>query len=168
MAAANHGSILHLTGEWFKSATQTRFVMLHYAGASQAVSDLLGGRLHATIEPLASMRGTIEGGNVKLLATTSRTRLANFPDVPTVSETIPGFEAYGWMVLMGPAKTPASIVKKLSEDLRTALADPEVQKRSQELGSYPRPMTPEELAAFIQSQVDTWAPIIAQTEKASR
>ena len=168
IAAGNRGSILHLTGEWFQSASQTRFAMLHYAGNSQIVMDLLGGRLQATIDPLASMRGTVDSGHVKLLATTSRIRLENFPNVPTVAETIPNFEASGWMVLMGPASTPAPSVRKLSDDLRTVLADPDVQKRCQELGSYPRPITPDELAAFIRSQVQTWAPVIAEATKTLR
>src|SRR5262245_2822254 len=127
VGAGNRGSILHFTGEWLRSATSTQFTLLHYAGGAQALPDLLGGRLHATIDAIASMRGPIDGGQVRPLAVTSLKRLDNFPQIPTVAETLPGFQSMGWMALMAPTGTPAPAVKKVSDDLRTVLAKPELK-----------------------------------------
>ncbi len=168
IAAGNRGSILHLTGEWLRAVTGIDVTLVHYQGAAQAVTDILGGRVHGMIDAVAAMRGTIEGGQIKPLAVATKQRLHNFPNIPTVAETIPGFEAVGWLALMAPPKTPAPIAKKISDDLRTALSDPELHKRFDELGTYIHLMTVDELTAFIRDQVQTWRPIIAETAKTLR
>jgi tripartite-type tricarboxylate transporter receptor subunit TctC len=168
VAAGNRGSILHLTGEWLRSATGTKFTLLHYTGGGRALPDLLGGRVQVTIDAIPSLRGVIDGGQVKPLAVTTRARLDNFPQVPTVAETLPGFEAMGWMALMASPGTPEGIAKKISDDLRTVLIKPEMKKRLDELGTYVRPTTPAELTAFIREQQQIWRPIIAETAKTIR
>ncbi|MBX9829180.1 MAG: tripartite tricarboxylate transporter substrate binding protein [Xanthobacteraceae bacterium] len=165
IGGGNRGSILHFTGEWLRSASGTKFTLLHYAGGAQALPDLMGGRLQATIDAIASMRGAIDGGQVRPLAVTVLKRLDNFPQVPTVAETLPGFQSMGWMALMAPAGTPAPVVKKISDDLRTVLAKPELKQRLADLGTYVRPTTPEELTAFIREQQAIWRPVIAETAK---
>lgn len=165
IGGGNRGSILHLTGEWLRSATGTQFTLLHYAGGAQALPDLMGGRLQATIDAIASMRGAIDGGQVRPLAVTSLKRLDNFPQVPTVAETLPGFQSMGWMALMAPAGTPAPVVTKISGDLAAVLGGPEVKKRLEDLGTYTRPTTPEGLTAFIREQQAIWRPVIAETAK---
>ena len=106
VAAGNRGSILHLTGEWLRNATGTQFTMLHYAAGSQSLPDLIAGRLQVMIDAMPAMRPGIEGGHLKPLAVATKQRLQNFPDLPTVAETIPGFEAMGWLALMAPPGTP--------------------------------------------------------------
>ena len=165
IGGGNRGSILHFTGEWLRSATGTQFTLLHYAGGAQALPDLMGGRLQATIDAIASMRGPIDGGQVRPLAVTALRRLDNFPQVPTVAETLPGFQSMGWMALMAPSGTPAPVVKKVSDDVRTVLAKPELKKRFEDLGTYIRPTTPEQLTAFILEQQAIWRPVIAETAK---
>jgi tripartite-type tricarboxylate transporter receptor subunit TctC len=165
IAAGNRGSILHLTGEWLRSATGIEVTLLHYPSASQAITDILGGRVHAMIDAVAAMRGAIEGGQLKPLAVATRQRLPNFPDLPTVAETTPNFEAVGWLALMAPPHTPVALARKISDDLRTVLAQSDFQKRYEELGTYIRPTTPEQLTGFIQDQIKTWRPIIAETAK---
>ena len=165
IGGGNRGSILHFTGEWLRSATGTQFTLLHYAGGAQALPDLMGGRLQATIDAIASMRGPIDGGQVRPLAVTALRRLDNFPQVPTVAETLPGFQSMGWMALMAPSGTPAPVVKKVSDDVRTVLAKPELKKRFEDLGTYIRPTTPEQLTAFILEQQAMWRPVIAETAK---
>ena len=91
------------------------------------------------------MRGAIEGGQLKPLAVATKARLPNFPNLPTAAETIPGFEAVGWLALMAPPGTPAALARKISDDLRGVLAQPEFRKRYEELGTYIQPTTPEEL-----------------------
>jgi tripartite-type tricarboxylate transporter receptor subunit TctC len=165
IAAGNRGSILHLAGEWLRIAGGIDVQLLHYPAASQAITDVLGGRVHGMIDAMTSMKGAVEGGQIKPLAVASRQRLYNFPDLPTVDETFPGFEATGWFALMAPPGTPAPLAAKISADLRTVLAKPELKKRFEDLGTYIRPTTPEELTVFIHEQQQTWRPVIAQTAK---
>ena len=164
VAAGNRGSILHLAAEWFRSATGTKFTLLHYTGGARALPDILGGRVQATVDALASMRGAIDGDQLKLLAVTTGTRLKNFPQVPTVAETLPGYRAMGWMALMAPPGTPEPIARKISDDLRKILAS-ELGKRLDGLGTYIRPTTPAELTAYIAEQQRIWRPVIAETAK---
>jgi tripartite-type tricarboxylate transporter receptor subunit TctC len=166
VAAGNRGSILHLTAEWLRIAGDIAVTLLHYPAASQAIADVLGGRVQIMVDALTSMKGVIQSGKMKALAVASKKRLFNFPDLPAVAETFQGFEAMGWFALMAPPGTPAPLAKKISDDLKTVLARPELQKRFEDLGTYMRPSTPEELTAFIHEQQKIWQPVIAETAKA--
>ncbi len=168
VAAGNRGSILHLAGEWLRSATGTQFTLVHYTGGGRALPDVLSGRVQVDIDALASIRGAIDGGQLKLLAVTSAKRIRTFPEVPAVAETLPGFQALGWMALMAPPGTPAGIAGKIGDDLRKVLANPELNKRLDELGTYSNPMTPAELTNFIREQQQIWRPVIAETAKTIR
>src|SRR5262249_41896465 len=92
----------------------------------------------------------------------SATRLPNYPDLPTVSETLPGFTASGWSILVAPKGTPDAIVCKINDDLRSALARPALVKKFVELGNYTRSMTPQELTEFVRSERELWGPIVKQ------
>src|SRR4029079_8269952 len=166
VAAGNRGSILHLTGEWLRLATGIEVTLLHYAAASQALTDILGGRVQIMVDAVPAMRGAIEGGKIKPLAVATKKRLPNFPDLPTVAETIPGFEAVGWLALMAPPGTPLPLAHRISADLRKVLAEPAFETRYEDLGPYFRLMTPEQLTAFIREQQRIWQPVIAETAKA--
>ena len=168
IASGNRGSILHLAGEWLRTAAGIEVTLVHYPSASQAITDILGGRVHAMIDAVPAMRGAIEGGQLKPLAVATKTRLPNFPNLPTAAETIPGFEAVGWLALMAPPGTPAPLARKISDDLRGVLAQPDFQKRYEDLGTYIRLTTPEELVAFIREQQRVWGPVIAETAKKIR
>jgi tripartite-type tricarboxylate transporter receptor subunit TctC len=159
-AAGLAGSALHLTAEWLKSAAGIDFTVIHYPAVPQGLADLIGGRIQMTIDSISGVAGAWRGGQVKVLAVAAAKRLPNFPDVPTVAETLPGFVASGWLALMAPPKTPEAIARKVSDDLRKVLAQPDVISRMQELGTYPVPMSPSELANFIAEQKRTWQPII--------
>jgi len=165
VAAGNRGSILHLTGEWLRLATGIEVTLLHYAAASQALTDILGGRVQIMVDAVPAMRGAIEGGKIKPLAVATTKRLPNFPDLPTVAETIPGFEAVGWLALMAPPGTPLPLAQRISADLRKVLAEPAFERRYEDLGTYIRLTTPEELTAFIREQQRIWQPVIAETAK---
>ena len=166
ISAGNRGSIIHLAAEWFRTATGTKFTIVHYQGGAQALPDLLGGRIQAVFDAIPSMRGPIDGGQAKPLAVTSKKRLVNFAQIPTVDETVPGYEAMGWMALMAPPGTPQAIAQKISDDVKTVQAQPEMKKRVEDLGNYTRPTSPAELTAFIREQVQIWRPVIAETAKA--
>ncbi len=165
VAAGNRGSILHLTSEWFRIAGGLDVTLLHYPAASQAITDVLGGRVHIMVDAITSMKGAIQSGKIKPLAVAAKKRLYNFPDLPVVADTFQGFEAMGWFALMAPPGTPAPLAKKISDDLKTVLARPELQKRFEDLGTYIRPTTPEELTSFIREQQQIWRPVIAETAK---
>jgi len=155
------GSVLHLTAEWLRIAAGIDFTIVHYPAVPQAMTDLIGGRIQATVDSITGVLGTIRGGQLKALAVASQKRLPDFPDWPTASETLPGFVASGWLALMAPPKTPEPIAQKVSADLRKVLALPEVQQRMRGLGTYPVAMSPEELARFIADQQSMWQPVIA-------
>jgi tripartite-type tricarboxylate transporter receptor subunit TctC len=165
IAAGNRGSILHLTGEWLRIAGGIDVTLLHYPAASQAITDVLGGRVHVIVDAITSMKGAIDSGRIKPLAVAAKKRLYNFPDLPVVADTFAGFEAMGWFALMAPPGTPAPLAQKISDDLRKVLASPELQKRFEDLGTYIRPTTPEELTVFIREQQQIWRPVIAETAK---
>src|SRR5262249_28521773 len=104
-------------------------------------------------------------GTVKPLAFAAARRLPDFRDLPTVSETIPGFEASGWFTLMAPAGVSDQIVQKLNRDLRNVLTKSELQRRFQTLGAYARPMSPSETISFIRSEQDRWRPLVRELAK---
>ncbi len=168
IGAGNRGSILHLTGEWLRSASSTQFTLVHYAGGARALPDLIGGRLPAPIDATPPGRAALDGGHVKVLAVTAKKRLDNFPQVPAAAETLAGFESLGWMALMAPPGTPEPIARKISDDLRTVLVKPELKNRLDQLGTYIRPTTPAELTTYIREQQRIWRPIIAETAKTLR
>ena len=160
--AGTRGGLQHLTIEWFRNRSGAKLNMIHYPGAAQASNDVIAGRVPMMMQTIAPVAGTIAAGEVKLLAVTSTGRLRNYPDTPTVAETVPGFTSSGWSILVAPKGTPAKVVQKINTDLRTVLARPEVVRKIEELGNYTRPMTPKELADFVREERDIWQPIVKQ------
>jgi tripartite-type tricarboxylate transporter receptor subunit TctC len=156
------GGLPHLTAAWLRKASGTDMTIVHYPGAPQAVTDLIGGRVHVTIEALSVFKGAIASGSLKPLAVAAERRLPNMPDLPTAAETLPGFVAMGWFALMAPPGTPQTIARKVSDDLRSVLGHPELKERFVELGSYAHPTSPGELIEFIRSQQQLWGPVLAE------
>jgi tripartite-type tricarboxylate transporter receptor subunit TctC len=112
------------------------------------------------IEGYPGIIGAVNAGQVKLIAVASPKRLPEFPDLPTVAETIPGFAAAGWLILAAPVGTPTTIINKVSTDLTKVVNDPDVKKRLAAVGSYARAMTPEQTLAFVDKQQETWLPVL--------
>ena len=156
------GFLPHLTAEWLRKATGTDMTIVNYPGAAQAVTDLVAGRVHVAIEALSVFEGPIAGGTLKPLAVASDRRWPTLSELATAAETIPGFVAMGWFALVAPPGTPQAIARKISDDLRTVLGRPELKQRFLELGSYTRPMTPDELTSFIRGQQELWRPIVSE------
>jgi len=165
VADGNRGSILHLAGEWLRNASGIDVTLLYYASANQAMTDILGGRIQVIIDPLTSLRGAVDAGKLKPLAIATLKRQPRTPNLPTVAETIPGFEANGWLALVAPPGTPAPLARKISDDVRTVLTRPELHNRFEDLGTTINPTTPDELTAFIREQQRIWRPVIAETAK---
>lgn len=163
-AAAVRGSLPHLTGELFRTRAGAGLTFVPYPSTTQAVQDIMGGRISMVIESLAALAGPLERGSLTPLAVTTPKRLPNLPDLPTVSELLPGFTATGWFPLLAPAGTPDAIVKQVSRDLRKVLEQPEVQKKLAALGAYARPMSPAETSDFIRREQRQWQPIVKQLD----
>jgi len=161
-AANNRGSFPHLAGEFFRVRAGIELTFVPYPGAAAGLKDVMGGTLPMIIEGPSALAGALQAGAIKALAVTSPTRLPNFPDVPTVAETIPGFAVAAWFALMARTGTPNAIVAKVSRDLQDALEQPEVKEKFETLGVYPRPMSPMDTAEFIRSERRLWKPVIKE------
>ena len=159
-AANARGTFPHLTVERLRQETGADFTFIPYAGAAAGLQDLMGGRISMIVESVGPLIGAMQGGTIKALATASLIRLPNFPDLPTVAETTPGFAAMGWFALMAPTGTPEPIVRKVNQDLKSVLELPEIRQRFQEIGTYARPMSPTETAEFIRSEQQMWRPVV--------
>jgi len=161
---STRGSLPHLTAEWLRMAGGVDMTIVHYPGAPQALTDLMGGRMHVVIESLSTFAPAISAGKLKPLAVATAQRLKTAPDLPAVAETLPGFLAMGWFALMAPPGTPEPIARKVSADLRTVLTRPDAMQRLTELGTYLEPMSPAELVTFIRNQQQAWKPVLAEID----
>lgn len=163
-AASNRGGQSHLTGELFRVRTGLNLTFVHASGAASSINDVTTGRIPIMFEGIAGIGGAIQGRLLIPLAIASEKRLTNYPDIPTVAETLPDFTSKGWLALMAPAGTPQAIIRKVNADLRTVLAQPELVEKFEAIGTYPQPLSPEETAAFIRAEQRLWWPIVRQVE----
>lgn len=167
-AANSHGSLPHLTGEMFRKRTGANVSFVPYPGAAAGLQDLMGGRIGMIVESVGALTGAVQGGSVKPLAVASVRRLPNLPNVATVAEAIPGFEALGWFVLSAPVKTPSVIVQQVNRDLNRVLGQPELVGKFQGLGAFARPMSPEDTSAFIRGEEQIWRPLVREMDFAAQ
>src|SRR5262249_23815433 len=123
-------------------------------------NDVISGRVPMVIDGYPPLAGALQAGAIRALAVGSTARLSDFPDLPTAAETLPGFNARGWLALVAPIGTPDAIARKLSDDLRAAGTEPAPQTKPETTGNYPHPMTPAELLAFIHAEQQMWKPIL--------
>ena len=161
-AANNRGSLPHLTAEMLRARTGTHLTFVPYQGVAAGLQDLMGGRISVIVESVGALSGPAQAGAIIPLAVASAARLPHLPDLPTVSETVPGFVAMGWFVLMAPSGTPEAIVRKVNHDLNAVLAQPGLRQKLQELGAFVRTMSPGETSEFIRSEQQAWRPLVRQ------
>jgi tripartite-type tricarboxylate transporter receptor subunit TctC len=160
MASGGSGSASHIGGEFFKMKTGIDMVHVPYRGGAPALTDLIGGQVQVMFSPLPESLGAIKAGKVRALAVTTAERSQALPDLPTVAEFVPGFEASTWQGIGAPKKTPADIVDKLNKEINAALADPKIKERLADLGSIPTPMSPAAYEKLIVDETDKWAQVI--------
>jgi tripartite-type tricarboxylate transporter receptor subunit TctC len=166
IAVTGVGRLTHLTGLVFQARADINLLPVPYnGGPAAALADVAGGRVSMIIEGYSGIVGSVKAGQVKLIAVAAHERLPQFPDVPTVAETIPDFAATGWQVLVAPLGTPASIISKVSADLAKVVSDPDFKQRLGNIGSYSRAMTPEQVLAFVQKEQDTWLPVLEKVSE---
>ena len=154
------GTFPNLATEYFSQQAGIKMRFIPYKGSAPALTDVMGGRLDLVIEGVAALGGAIKGGVLRPLAVTSTRRDPTLPEVPAVAETIPGFSAIGFYVVLAHGKTPEPLAAKLSDDFRLVLAKPDVAAKLAETGNYVRPMTRPEVAAFIKREREIWGAVI--------
>lgn len=160
MASSGSGSSIHLSGELFKIMTGCKMAHIPYKGAGPALNDLIAGQVQVMFDNLPSSAGFIKDGRIRALAVTTATREASLPNVPTVGETVPGYEASAWFGVSAPKGTPRDVVEKLNVAINQLLADPKIQKRLAELGGTPIPGTPEDFGKLISNETQKWEKVV--------
>ncbi len=154
------GSSVHVSGELFKSMTGTSMQHVPYKGRQFAIPDLVGGSIHLMFDNMPSALPMAKEGKIRAVAQTGAKRSAAAPDVPTVAETVPGFEATSWFAVFAPAGTPRDVVMKLNAEFQRVFKLPDVVDKLKALGLEPWVTTPEELAAYQQKEIAKWAKVV--------
>jgi tripartite-type tricarboxylate transporter receptor subunit TctC len=161
--SGGNGSPQHVAMEVFAAAAGIKLTHVPYRGATQAALDVASGQVSAAFQGLATVTSLVRGGKLRLLAVTTRNRMPQFPDVPTMSESaLPGFEFNSWFALMAPARTPKPIIARLNEEVLKALADPDVRERFDAQGLTIRGSSPEELATATRAQLAKYARVMKE------
>jgi tripartite-type tricarboxylate transporter receptor subunit TctC len=160
MASAGNGTPQHIAGEFFMMKTGITMVHVPYHGGAPAITDLMAGQVQVYFSPLPESLAMIKAGKLRALAVTTAKRSPALPDVPTVAESVPGFEASTWQGIGAPKGTPAEIVVKLNTAINAALADPKIDERLAVLGSTPMPMSSDAFKAFIVAETEKWGKVI--------
>jgi tripartite-type tricarboxylate transporter receptor subunit TctC len=160
MASSGSGTSVHLSGELFKSMTGIEMQHVPYKGAGPALIELIGGQVHVLFDNLPSSIGHIKAGEIRALAVTTATRSPALPDVPTVAETVPGYEASAWFGMAVPKGTPAPIIEKLNREVNAALADAGMKAKLAELGGVPIAGTPADFWKLHTMETEKWAKVV--------
>jgi tripartite-type tricarboxylate transporter receptor subunit TctC len=160
MASSGNGTSVHLSGEMFMAMSGAKMEHIPYKGAAPAITDLLGDRVQVIFDNMPSIVQHIHSGALRALAVTTAVRSPELPDVPTVAETVPGYEASALFGMGAPKKTPPEIIAKLNQEINAVLAEPEMTKRLTELGGAPLISTPEAFGAMIAAETEKWGKVV--------
>jgi tripartite-type tricarboxylate transporter receptor subunit TctC len=160
MASAGNGSTSHISGELFKMMTAVNIVHVPYRGIAPALNDLLGGQVQVTFASMPSSIGYVRAGTLRALAVTTATRSEALPDVPTVGEFVPGYEASVWYGIGAPRNTPVEVIDKLNREINAGLADPKLQARLVDVGGTVLAGSPADFGKLIAEDTEKWAKLI--------
>ena len=160
MASAGNGTGPHVAGELFKMMAGVDMVHVPYRGSPPALTDLLGGQVQVMFSPLSSSIEYVRSGKLRALAVTTATRSMALPDLPTVGDFVPGYEASGWFGVGAPRKTPGEIVDRLNNEINAGLADSKLQARLADLGSMVFVGSPFDFGKHIAEETEKWAKVI--------
>jgi tripartite-type tricarboxylate transporter receptor subunit TctC len=159
-ASSGNGTPLHLSGELFKTMAGVEMTHVPYKGAGPALVDVMGGHVPIMFDNLPPSLEHIRAGKLRGLAVTTKERAASIPELPTIAETLPGYETYSWNALFAPAGTPKPIIDRLNAAALAALADPGIAAKLKDLSTTVVGSTPEQLAAHVQAELTKWAPVV--------
>jgi tripartite-type tricarboxylate transporter receptor subunit TctC len=160
MASAGNGSMGHLTGELFKLMAGVDLVHVPYRGAGPALTDLLGGQVQVSFAGIAGSIAYVRSGQLRACAVTTATRAEALPDVPTVGEFVPGYEAGDWLGIGAPRATPPDVIDTLNRAINAGIADPAIKARFAELGDTPLALTPAAFGEMMGAETEKWANVI--------
>jgi tripartite-type tricarboxylate transporter receptor subunit TctC len=160
MASGGNGTSDHVCGELFKMMAGVNMVLVPYRGGAPALTDLIGGQVQVLFDPIPASIGYIRTGKLRALAVTTATRSDALPDIPTVGEFVPGFEASSWYGVGAPKNTPAEIVDKLNVAINSAIADPKLKARFTDLGGMVLAGSPAYFGKLIADETDKWGKVI--------
>jgi tripartite-type tricarboxylate transporter receptor subunit TctC len=160
MASSGSGTSVHLSGELFKFMTGIDMKHVPYRGAGPATVDLIGGQVDVIFDNMPSIITHIRAGSVRALGVTTAQRSPAMPDVPTVAETVPGYEASAWFGMAAPKGTPPAVIARLNREINAALADPAMLQKLADLGGVPIPGTPEQFWAIHRMETEKWEKIV--------
>ena len=160
MASSGNGTTPHLAGELFKMMAGVDLVHVPYRGEAPALTDLLGGRVQLMFGTLPASLEHVKAGRLIPLGVTTATRAPQLPDVPTVNEFVPGYEANSWQAIGVPSNTSAEIISKLNEEINAILVDPKFKARLAAMGNTVMPGSPADLERFIMEETEKWGTVI--------
>jgi tripartite-type tricarboxylate transporter receptor subunit TctC len=160
MASSGNGTSVHLSGEMFMAMSGTKMQHVPYRGAAPAISDMLGGQVQVIFDNMPSIIQHIRAGSLRALAVTTTARSPQLPDVPTVADAVPGYEASALFGMGAPKKTPPEIIEKLNREINAVLAEPEIKKRLIELGGEPLIGPPDAFGAAIAAETEKWEKVV--------
>jgi tripartite-type tricarboxylate transporter receptor subunit TctC len=159
-ATQGNGTTSHLTSELFQLMAKVKVQHVPYRGSAPALNDLVAGNVDIMFDNLGVSLALVKGGKLKLLAVATPKRMASLPDVPTIAETLPGFESAAWFAVVAPPKTPRAIVDKINADMNEALRDPAILDRLKQLSAEPIGGTPQATAAYMREEIERWHNVI--------
>jgi tripartite-type tricarboxylate transporter receptor subunit TctC len=162
-ASTGTGGSVHLAAELFKLATGTEMVHVPFKGSGAAMSELLSGRVQVEFDNIPSVWPQVQNGKLRALAVTGRERSPTAPDVPTIAETVPGFDATTWVGLFAPADTPPAIAARIAADAHAVMQMPDVRKKMVEQGATSVGSTPDEFARFVAEDTEKWRKVVKAT-----
>jgi tripartite-type tricarboxylate transporter receptor subunit TctC len=160
MGSAGNGTVQHIAGELFKMMTGVDIVHVPYRGQAPALIDLIGGQVQVMFDSMPASIEYVRTGKVRALAVATATRSPALPDVPTVSDFVPGFEASAWYGVAAPRNTPAEIVEKLNAEINAAFADPKIKARLADLGGMVLAGSPADFGKLIAEETEKWAKVV--------
>jgi tripartite-type tricarboxylate transporter receptor subunit TctC len=160
LASSGNGTSVHLSGEMFMAMSGAKMLHVPYRGAAPAITDMLGNRVQVMFDNMPSIIEHVRGGALRALAVTTAVRSPQLPDVPTVGETIPDYEASALFGMGAPIKTPPEIIEKLNREINLVLAEPETRKRLTELGGEPLISSPQAFGAMIAAETEKWEKVV--------
>jgi tripartite-type tricarboxylate transporter receptor subunit TctC len=162
IASSGNGTLQHLSLELFRFKTGAKVNHVPYRGGGLALNDVIAGQVKCCFANGSAVVGMIQGGQVKAIAHTGKGRLKSLPDIPPVSDTLPGFEAYEWNGVFVPHGTPPAIVRSLNGAINEAMRAPEVKDRFEQLNIESRQNTPDEFHAFVKDQMERWSKVVKE------
>ena len=160
MASAGNGTSGHVAGELFKMMAGINMLHVPYRGGAPAITDLLGGQVQVLFDPVASSTEYIKAGKLRALAVTATTRSEAFPDIPTVADFVPGYEASAFFGVGAPKNTSTEIVDKLNKEINAGLADPKIKARLADLGGMVLALSPADFGKLIADETEKWGKVI--------